>query len=203
MFTGLIQEMCRVVAIDSTPEGCTRIDVAAEMGPLAIGESVAVEGACMTVAVIGEGRFGFDVMPESLARTTLGAVAAGSRVNLERALLVGDRLGGHFVTGHVDGVARVDAIRRVGEDHRVRLTVSDRWSPYLTEKGSVTLAGVSLTVAGINDGGFEVALIPLTLQETTLGARREGDEVNLEVDLVARYLERLTRKRNDEDSPDE
>ncbi len=203
MFTGLIQEMGRVVSIEPTPEGCTRIEISAEMGPLAVGESVAVEGACMSVTVATENRFGFDVMPESLARTTLGRLAPGSRVNLERALRLGDRLGGHFVTGHIDGVARVEAIRRVGEDHRLRLTLAPRWAPYLAEKGSVALAGVSLTVAGVDQDEFEVALIPLTLQQTTLGALQARDPVNLEVDLVARYLERLIRPKNDKDSQHE
>ena len=203
MFTGLIQEMGRVGQIEPTPDGCTRIEVSAAMGPLEHGESVCVEGACITVSATADDRFGFDVMPESLSRTTLGRLEPGDRVNLERALRVGDRLGGHFVTGHVDGLARVGSIRRVGEDHRVRLIVEPRLSPYLAEKGSVTLAGVSLTVSAVDSAGFEVALIPVTLEKTTFGTLAEGDAVNLEVDLVARYLERMIRPVGDEGTPHE
>ncbi len=153
----------------------------------------------MTVVDTGDGTFGVDVMPESLVRTTLGTLRPGSRVNLERALRVGDRLGGHLVSGHVDGIARVDSIDAGGADRRIRLTTEGRLLRYLPEKGSLTLAGVSLTLSAGDARGFEVALIPVTLEETTLGALATGDRLNLEVDLVARYLERLTRARIDED----
>lgn len=199
MFTGLIQAMGEVAAIDGAPGTCKRLRVAADTGELVHGESIAIDGACMTVAEPGTGSFAVDVMPESLDRTTLGALRPGDRVNLERALRVGDRLGGHFVSGHIDGMARVDSIERRGEDHRVRLQPPPALLRYIAEKGSVTLAGVSLTVSAVGGGGFEVALIPVTLQETTLGALSEGDRLNLEVDLVARYLERLTRARAHED----
>ena len=199
MFTGLVQTIGEVIAAESGAEACTRLDVAAELGELVHGESVSIDGACMTVAATGNGTFGVEVMPESLARTTLGNLRPGSRVNLERALRVGDRLGGHLVSGHVDGIARVDSIDHNGEDHRVRLTTTARLLRYLPEKGSVTLAGVSLTVSAADSRSFEVALIPVTLEQTTLGALTIGDCLNLEVDLVARYLERLTRARIDED----
>ena len=201
MFTGLIQTIGVVVSADSGTDACTRLVVSAELGELAHGESVSIEGACMTVAESAAGRFGVDVMPESLARTTLGDLRPGDRVNLERALRVGDRLGGHLVSGHIDGLAQVESIERSGEDHRVRLTAAASLLRYLPEKGSVTLAGVSLTVSAADDSGFEVALIPVTLEETTLGALAPGGRLNLEVDLVARYLERLNRPRNDEDDP--
>ena len=193
MFTGLVERTGDVVSVESAADACTRLVVTADLGTLAQGESIAIDGACMTVAEAGDGRFDVDVMPESLACTTLGELCVGSRVNLERSLRVGDRLGGHFVSGHVDGLAHVDSIRRVGEDHRVRLEAPRELLRYLPHKGSVTLAGVSLTVSAADDRGFEVALIPLTLTATTLGVLRAGDRLNLEVDLVARYLERLTR----------
>ena len=199
MFTGLVQTIGEVIVAESGVEACTRLVVAAELGELVHGESVSIDGACMTVADTGNGTFRVDVMPESLTRTTLGDLRPGSRVNLERALRAGDRLGGHLVSGHVDGIARVDSIDHNGEDHRVRLTTAIRLLRYLPEKGSVTLAGVSLTVSAAAGPGFEVALIPVTLEETTLGALATGDCLNLEVDLVARYLERLIRARIDED----
>ena len=199
MFTGLVQTIGKVIATESAAEACTRLVVAAELGELVLGESVSIDGACMTVADTADGTFGVDVIPESLARTTLGDLRPGSRVNLERALRVGDRLGGHLVSGHVDGIARVDSIDHTGEDRRIRLTTEGRLLRYLPEKGSVTLAGVSLTLSAADGRGFAVALIPVTLEETTLGALATGDRLNLEVDLVARYLERLTRARIDED----
>lgn len=199
MFTGLVQTIGKVIAAESGAEACTRLVVAAGLGELVRGESVSIDGACMTVVDTGDGTFGVDVMPESLVRTTLGTLRPGSRVNLERALRVGDRLGGHLVSGHVDGVARVESIDAGGADRRIRLTTEDRLLRYLPEKGSLTLAGVSLTLSAGDAGGFEVALIPVTLEQTTLGALTAGDRLNLEVDLVARYLERLTRARNDED----
>jgi len=193
MFTGLVEAMGEVVSAVPNDEGCTRLVVESRLGTWEHGESVAIDGACMSVAEPADGRFGVDVMPESLALTTLGGLGPGDRVNLERSLKVGDRLGGHFVSGHVDGVARVESIRRAGEDHRVRLVPDSGFLPYLPVKGSVTLAGVSLTISGADSTGFEVALIPLTLELTTLGALSEGSAVNLEVDVVARYLERLIR----------
>ena len=200
MFTGLVQVIGEVLAAESRPQECTRLVVAARLDELVHGESISIDGACMTVADAGPAKFAVDVMPESLARTTLGGLRPGSRVNLERALRVGDRLGGHLVSGHVDGLARVESIDRSGEDHRVRLTTAAGLLRYLPEKGSVTLAGVSLTVSAAADRGFEVALIPVTLAETTLGTLDAGDRLNLEVDQVARYLERLTRARIDEDN---
>jgi len=189
----LVEAMGRVASVEPTAEGCTRLTIESRLGTWEHGESVAVDGACMSVAVPADGAFGVDVMPESLALTTLGSLRPGDAVNLERALRVGDRLGGHFVSGHVDGIARVASIHRSGEDHRVRLIPAAGFLRYLPVKGSVTLAGVSLTLSGADADGVEVALIPLTLEQTTLGALREGDGVNLEVDVVARYLERLIR----------
>ena len=201
MFTGLVQAIGTVTRAERATDGCTRLVVAAELGDLAHGESVSIEGACMTVAQQDAGNFGVDVMPESLTRTTLGDLRPGDRVNLERALCVGDRLGGHLVSGHIDALAQVESIERIGEDHRVTLTTSVSLLRFLPEKGSVTLAGVSLTVSAAAKGTFEVALIPVTLKQTTLGMLTPGDRVNLEVDLVARYLESLTRPETNEERP--
>jgi len=200
MFTGLVQSTGNIVSAGGPADACIRLVVASDLGTLVHGESIAIDGACMTVADSSAGRFGVDVMPESLTRTTLGDLRAGSRVNLELALRLGDRLGGHLVSGHVDGIVRVDSLRRAGDDHRVRLETSPELLRYLPEKGSVTLAGVSLTISAADDRGFEVALIPVTLAQTTLGALQVGDRLNLEVDLMARYLERLTRHASDEET---
>jgi len=199
MFTGLVHTIGEVTASDGRSGACTRLVVAAGLEELVHGESVSIDGACMTVAASGAGTFGVDVMPESLARTTLGDLRPGRLVNIERALRVGDRLGGHLVGGHIDGIARVDSSDRSGEDHRVRFTTAASLLRHLPKKGSVTLAGVSLTISADDESGFEVALIPVTLEETTLGALAGGDRLNLEVDLVARYLERLFGPRIDED----
>jgi riboflavin synthase len=199
MFTGLVQAIGTVVRVDGAAGSCTRLVVAAELGTLVHGESVSIDGACMTIADPDQEHFGVDVMPESLTRTTLGQLRPGDRVNLERALCVGDRLGGHLVSGHIDDLAHVESIEKCGQDHRVTLSAAAPLLRYIPEKGSVTLAGVSLTVSNVREGAFEVALIPVTLEHTTLGALAPGDRLNLEVDLVARYLEGLTRPEIDEE----
>jgi len=198
MFTGIVEELGEVVAVEQL-RGAARITVC---GPrvtagAARGDSIAVNGACLTVTGVSGTDFTADVMAETLNRTGLGALAAGSRVNLERPLRVGDRLGGHLVQGHVDGLATVLS-RSPGEHWEVvRLACPQRLSRYLVEKGSVTLDGVSLTVsaAGAGRAGeppwFEVSLIPTTLALTTLGQVRPGSSVNLEVDVIGKYVERM------------
>lgn len=193
MFTGLIEAMGKVVEV--TPRrGSTRIGIT---GPWTTdqhqrGESIAVDGACLTVSEIRSGRFYADVIAETLSCTTLGRLRPGQQVNLERALRLGDSLGGHLVQGHVDGVVRVLEVRSRGDDHRMRLELTDEIRRYVALKGSVALQGVSLTVSDLVERAFEVALIPETLRATTLGRIRAGDRLNVEVDLLARYLERLT-----------
>jgi riboflavin synthase len=178
MFTGIVREVGRVVSFDGG-----RLVVAAE-STAAAGDSVAVDGVCLTV-VDGSG-LAFDVVSETLARTTLGGLEAGDGVNIEPALRAGDPLGGHYVQGHVDGVGRV---RSLGEP--VWFDAPAELLRYLVEKGSIAVDGVSLTVAAVDDGGFAVALIPHTLAETTLGGLAPGDGVNLETDVLAKYVERL------------
>src|SRR5438477_7185141 len=179
MFTGIVREVGRVLSFDGR-----RLVVEAEATRAAEGDSVAVDGVCLT-AVDGS-QLAFDVVDETLARTTLGALEPGDRVNLEPALRAGDPLGGHLVQGHVDGLGRV---RAVGEP--VWIDASSELLRYCVEKGSITVDGVSLTVAAVDGEGFAVALVPHTLEVTTLGELEAGDPVNLEVDVLAKYVEQL------------
>jgi len=193
MFTGLIQDVGKVVET-SPRRGSVRLGIASALPvpEMADGESVAVDGACLTVTQRRGNRFYADVVAETLARTTLGRLRPGHRVNLERALRLGDPLGGHLVLGHVDDTVRVAGLARQGNDVRLRLTLTPAIRRYVAIKGSVALQGVSLTVSALDREGFEVALVPHTLGRTTLGDLRVGDPLNVEVDLLARYLERIT-----------
>jgi riboflavin synthase len=168
------------------------IEYSAELAArLAVGDSLAINGVCLTLTELREDGCIVELSPETLARTTLGALEAGARVNLEPALRLGDALGGHWVQGHVDGVAQVMDRRDLGEHRVLAFRAPARLARYVVEKGSVTLDGVSLTVAALDGDRFEVALIPHTLAITTLGEREVGDAVNFEVDLLAKYVERL------------
>jgi riboflavin synthase len=192
MFTGLVACVGTVAAVERS-RGIRRLTIVSEWpaAELADGESIAIDGVCLTVAARAGDRFTVDVIPETLARTTLGGHAPGRRVNLERALRLGDRLGGHLVQGHVDGIGVVIAVEAAGDDRRLAIELPAAVSRYVALKGSVALDGVSLTVAGLRESGCEVALIPETLRRTTLGERRAGEGVNVEVDLLARYLESI------------
>ncbi|HXV74916.1 MAG TPA: riboflavin synthase [Candidatus Polarisedimenticolaceae bacterium] len=196
MFSGLIEAVGRVTDV-APRHGATRIGIESSLpaAELVDGESIAVDGVCLTVAERRTDRFLADVVAETLARTTLGRLRPGDPVNLERSLRLGDRVGGHLVLGHVDGTVRVRAVRRRGDDYRMRIDLPAALAPYVPYKGSVALQGVSLTVAGVGRGGFEVALVPHTLEWTTLGRFRAGETMNFEVDLLARYLERLIAQR--------
>lgn len=190
MFTGIVREVGTVVSLEG---GRLRVET---MLVAAVGDSVSVAGCCLT-AVDGDRRtLAFDVVPETLARTTLGRLTAGARVNLEPALRAGEPLGGHYVQGHVDGVGRVRSVQPEGESRRVWLDVPAEILRYCAEKGSVAVDGVSLTVAAVDNGGLAVALVPHTLAATTLGSLRPGDEVNLEADVLAKYVERLAGLRS-------
>lgn len=181
MFTGLVREVGDVVSFEDS-----RLVV--ECGTVAeLGDSVAIAGVCLTVVEAGRGRLAFDVVPETLTRVKPFA----DRVNVEPALRAGDPLGGHQVQGHVDGVGRVAAVDPEGDGVRVRIEPPVELLRYCVEKGSVTVDGVSLTVAGVGETGFEVALIPHTLAETTLSRLAAGDNVNLETDVLAKYVEKL------------
>lgn len=196
MFTGLVETTGTVRSVGRRG-GSLRLAVAARLAgetPRS-GESISVDGVCLTVSRSAGGVLEFDVVAETLGRTTLGRLRPGDAVNLERSVRPGDRLGGHFVLGHVDATAPVRSVRRRAGDHRVVVALAPAIRPYVAEKGSVALQGVSLTVARLWRDGFEVALVAETLQRTTLGRLRSGDLVNVEVDVLARYLEALIRQR--------
>jgi riboflavin synthase len=161
---------------------------------LAAGDSVAVSGVCLTAVDAGDSSFTADLSPETVARSALGGLAEGDRVNLELPLRPADRLGGHIVQGHVDGVGTIEAVRDDGNARDVRVSAPADLLRYVVEKGSVTVDGVSLTVTAVDDGGFSVALIPETLARTTLGAGNPGRPVNLEVDVIAKHVEKLLRR---------
>ena len=192
MFTGIVEEVGTVVAVERAGEDA-RLRL---RGPLVtegtqVGHSIAVDGVCLTVTDVADGTFAVDVMPESLRRSTLGDLAVGSPVNLERAVLAGGRLDGHIVQGHVDGVGRI-ALRRPGPRwDEVEVALPAALARYVAEKGSIAVSGVSLTVTHVTDDAFGIALIPTTLEVTTLGRLGVGDRVNLEVDVIAKYVERL------------
>ncbi|HEX6852543.1 MAG TPA: riboflavin synthase [Candidatus Polarisedimenticolaceae bacterium] len=196
MFTGLIETVGEVVELRPA-SGSLRLVIASTLPAreMADGESVAIDGVCLTVTERKPGRLAFTAVQETLDRTTLGGVRPGARVNLERAARLSDRLGGHLVQGHVDAVAGVARVRARGDDHRMRVRLVPEIRGYVARKGSVALNGVSLTVSAVDRTTFEVALIPETLARTNLGALAAGSKVNVEVDLVARYLESLLAER--------
>lgn len=197
MFTGLVSASTRVAALRSSPAGALlSVERPAGWADVALGESVAVSGVCLTVVPpLDPKALSFDVSPETLARTTLGGLTAGARLNLERALLPTDRLGGHIVAGHVDGTAEVLSVARAGDSWTFTFALPPALARYAVEKGSIAVDGVSLTIAALRDGSFDVAVIPHTFAETTLGDRKAGDRVNLEVDLLGKYVERLLAAR--------
>jgi len=194
MFTGLVEEIGVVEELEQLDDA-VRIAVRAPKvtADAAPGDSIAVDGVCLTVVDNANGTFTADVMRETLDRSRLGTYKAGSRVNLERALAAGQRMGGHIVQGHVDGVAEV--VSRTPSEHWevVRFTLPERLERYVVEKGSIAVNGTSLTVSAVGEGYFEVSLIPTTLRETTAGALTPGAPVNLEVDIVAKYVEKMVQ----------
>lgn len=208
MFTGIVEERGHlfwtvdVAEADEDGHGrrqgrtivveCPKVAAGTEPG-----DSVAVDGVCLTVTSRQHDSLSFDLSEETIARTTFGVAPPRSRVNLERPATLATRLGGHMMQGHVDGLGTVVSVKRAGEEARMAIRVPDGLSRYLVEKGSVAVDGVSLTVATLTDETFDVALIPHTLAVTTLGERETGDPVNLEVDVLAKYVERLTRRTDE------
>jgi riboflavin synthase len=191
MFTGLVQDLGRVTGVDATDDG-VRLSVRTRLaGEIGEGDSVAVNGVCLTATAIADGQFRADVMHETLRRSSLGEAAAGADVNLELSLRASDRLGGHIVQGHVDGLGAVRDVREDGFSRVVTISAPPELLRYVVEKGSIAVNGVSLTVAGVGEDWFSVALIPETLERTTLGNAASGTPVNLEVDVVAKYVEKL------------
>jgi riboflavin synthase len=195
MFTGIVRERGRVVVAEHGRGGALRlrVDAPATAATSQPGDSVTVAGCCLTATAVVDGAVDFEAVPETLARSTLGGLDEGAEVNLEPALRAGDQLGGHFVQGHVDGIGRVRSVEPEGDGARLWLDVDPQLLRYCVEKGSIAVDGVSLTVAELDERGLSIALVPYTLRETTLGALHPGDPVNLEADVLAKYVERLVR----------
>ena len=196
MFTGIVRELGSVEALDGGKDGIRlRVHAPETAARAVVGDSVALNGVCLTVTGIDGGALFFDAVPETLSRSTLGSLRAGLAMNVEPALRAGEPLGGHIVQGHVDGVGRVRTVEPEGEGARIEIEAAPEVLRYCVEKGSIAVEGVSLTVATLAEDTFAVALIPHTLAATTLGALQPGDDVNLEVDVVAKYVERLIGPR--------
>jgi riboflavin synthase len=195
VFTGLIADLGSVVAVAQGVDGST-LTIASDLaGELGEGDSIAVNGVCLTATAVDGASFSAEAMIETLTRSSLGELSPGSRVNLELPLRAADRLGGHFVQGHVDGTGTVSAIRAEGFARVLEVDADTGLERYLVEKGSVALDGVSLTVSALRPGGFAVSLIPETLQRTSLGSLEYGSVVNIEVDILAKHIERLLEVR--------
>jgi len=193
MFTGLVEAVGKVVSIENRGDESRMTFASTSIGlnDAQLGDSIAINGVCLTVVSKTDEQFAADVSAETLSCTTLGALKPGSHVNLERALLPTTRLGGHMVSGHVDGVAHVTSIKPQGESVIIAFEVPSQLSKYIASKGSICVDGVSLTTNTVSENGFEVNIIPHTQQQTIIGEYSQGSQVNVEVDVVARYLERL------------
>jgi riboflavin synthase len=191
VFTGIVREVGRVQAVERADQGVRlRVHAPQTAARVSAGDSVSVNGVCLTVTENGDGVLAFDAVPETLRRSTLGRLEEGSGVNVEPALEAGDPVGGHFVQGHVDGVGRVRRVTAEG----LEIEAGPEILRYCVEKGSIAVEGVSLTIAALDDEAFTVALVPHTREVTTLGRVGEGDELNLEVDMLAKYVEKLAAR---------
>ena len=196
MFTGIIEDLATVKSIERSDEGAVlTLRTALPVGRIGIGDSIAVSGACLTVIAKGRGTIAMDVSAETLRRTILGGLKSGDKVNLERCLTLQSLVGGHLVAGHVDGVAKLVSIKPEGDSRLCTFEAPASETRYLVEKGSVTIDGVSLTVFGVRNRRFSCALIPHTLKMTTLGAKRPGAPVNIESDLLGKYVERFVSQQ--------
>jgi riboflavin synthase len=197
VFTGIIRELGRIESLNGESAGIRiRIVAPVTASSTAVGDSVAVNGVCLTAVEVEGGILAFDAVPETLRRSSLSRLTDGGSVNVEPALRAGEPLGGHLVQGHVDGVGRVLRLEPEGEGARLAVEAPQDILRYIVEKGSITVEGVSLTIAALATDSFEIALVPHTLQVTTLGSLAAGDEVNLEVDVLAKYVERLLEARD-------
>ena len=196
MYTGIIEDLGTVTGVRHTEQGAVlELKTALTTSKMKIGDSISVNGACLTVVSKGRGRLRLDVSAETLRRTVLGELNPGERVNLERCLTLAQRINGHLVAGHVDGVGRIVSIKSEGDSKLFTFEVPANEARYLVEKGSVAIDGISLTTFGIRGRRFNCALIPHTLKVTTLGTRRPGDKVNIESDMMVKYVERMLEER--------
>ncbi len=197
MFTGIVEEMGAVTAMERTLAGTRMVILASTvMGDLKIGDSVSVNGACLTVVTTSDRDFAVEISPETLSVTTLGHLTAGAPVNLERAMKLNERIGGHLVAGHVDGVGTIRSRHQEGNAIFFTVEAPQEVLRYCVVKGSITVDGISLTINDVNDHGFTVAVIPHTAKVTTLGLKQVNDTVNLESDLIGKYVERLLQERS-------
>ena len=198
MFTGLVEELGYVAALEPIGDGI-RLRIAAKTvtDDMEIGASIAVNGVCLTVVEFDADTFALDAVPETMDRSSLGSLSAGSSVNLERAVRAMDRMGGHIVQGHVDATTTITNIEAYEDGSwRYHFALDENTAPYVVEKGSITIDGISLTIASLDDAAFSIAVIPHTAEVTTLGSRQVGDLVNVEVDVLAKYVERQLNLRN-------
>ena len=203
MFTGIIEGLGTITAVASAGQG-RRLSVNADfvLEGTRIGDSIAVNGACLTAVRVAGSRFEVDVSPETLARTTLQKISPGSRVNIERALRLSDRLDGHLVSGHIDGTGRIDYKKAEGNVLWVGVSVPAELTRYMIAKGSVAIDGISLTINKLHEQGFEVAIIPHTAAQTTIGFKHAGDAVNIETDMIGKYVEKFIKEGNKRASDD-
>jgi len=203
MFTGIIEGLGTITAVASAGDG-KRLSVNADFAleDSRVGDSIAVNGACLTAVRIAGTRFEVDVSPETLTRTTLKTITPGTRVNIERALRLSDRLDGHLVSGHIDGTGRLAYKKAKGNTLWIGVSVAPELTRYLIAKGSVAIDGISLTINVLNDEGFEVTIIPHTAAATTVGLKHTGDAVNIETDMIGKYVEKFIRKGNESASED-
>jgi riboflavin synthase len=204
MFTGIIEGLGTIREIQKAGQGKRMaLDADFPLDQTKIGDSISVNGACLTVVVIDGRRFKVDVSPETLTRTTLGQAKIGDRLNLERALLLSDRIDGHLVSGHIDGTGTITLKQIMGNSVIVFIEISESLSYYMINKGSVAVDGISLTINNCGRDGFDVSIIPHTAKLTTLSFKKVGDPVNIETDMIGKYVERFVRTRHDKDNPKE
>ena len=198
MFTGIVEHFAKVKGLSLKAGGTELLlDIGDVAENLKLGESIAINGACLTVKEVKGTVAGFDVSSETLTKTTLGKLRNAEKVNIERALKVGDRLGGHFVTGHVDGIGNIKEKKQHANQCTMTFLVEKRFTDMMIEKGSVSIDGISLTIVDVVDGVFSVALIPYTLTSTTLGLKKIGAQVNIEIDMLGKWVKKILKKEND------
>jgi len=204
MFTGLIEEVGKISRVTSNPEGkLFEISSTKVIVDLHVGDSVAVDGACLSVVSVMNDRFTAQAVDETLTRTTLVHFKSGVQVNLERAMPANGRFGGHFVQGHVDGVGSISSIVKTGNSATITVQVPDELKQYIVPKGSIAINGISLTVAGIDGNSITVSVIPISLTDTNLSRKKVGDYLNIEVDILAKYIEKLVTNRGSDESINE